>query len=285
MIDWGNTPVGSIASLFWPQINSADVLDLASKLYATQTLTAPDTNTIRCQVADGLTYIPIPSATGKNFAGLFTLDLPNTISINQEFNVKVRRISSRQPAQQQQPPPVVKVAENSEEGSVIIKRNFMRNWRYITGTFQVKIPVAADNVLLHPEENTLAILKWRLENMPPAYRWYPVLQKYISYVSTRVDGFGGNASQIGPSPTGVPVQGKPKCRSVYYKGKVCEVVFDCFGCFEGFVLDGCCTEPKAFKSREKSIGEMVLRACHEQWLISVAADEKTHKINEISVLC
>lgn len=284
MIDWGNTPIGSIANLYWPQINAADVLELASKLYTTQTLSASDANTIQCQVTDGLTYIPIPSATGKNFAGLFTLDLPNTISINQEFNVKVRRISSRQPAQQQ-PPPVIKTGPSSESVSVSGKRNFMRNWRYITGTFQVKIPVAADNVLLHPEENTLAILKWRLENMPPAYRWYPVLQRYISYISTRVDGFGGNASEIGPSLTGVPVQGREKCKSVHYKGKVCEVAFDCFGEFEGFVLDICCAEPRAFKCREKNIGELVLRACSDRWLISVGADSKTHKIHEISVLC
>ena len=33
MVDWGNMPVGSVASIYWPQVNSQDVLDLAEKLY------------------------------------------------------------------------------------------------------------------------------------------------------------------------------------------------------------------------------------------------------------
>ncbi len=59
---------------------------------------------------------------------------------------------------------------------------------------------------LHQEENTLAILKWRQQNMSPAYRWYPVLTRLISYVSRRVSGFGGNLSAIPPSQLGVPLR-------------------------------------------------------------------------------
>ena len=38
MINWGNTPEGSTASIFWPQIDTTEVVRLASKLYNTLSL-------------------------------------------------------------------------------------------------------------------------------------------------------------------------------------------------------------------------------------------------------
>ncbi len=50
MIDWGKTPLGSTASIYWPGVSAASVLKLAAGLYPAQTLTAADANTIQCQV-------------------------------------------------------------------------------------------------------------------------------------------------------------------------------------------------------------------------------------------
>ncbi len=47
----------------------------------------------------------------------------------------------------------------------------MRNWRYVVGTFAVRIPVVKADVMLPLEENTLAIMKWRLSQMAPTNRW------------------------------------------------------------------------------------------------------------------
>ena len=55
-----------------------------------------------------------------------------------------------------------------------------KKWRYITGAFQIKIPVRTEEVLLGPEANTLAILKARLAAMSSVYRWYPVLKRYMT---------------------------------------------------------------------------------------------------------
>ena len=57
MIDWGNVPVGSVASIYWPQVPSAQVLALADSLYKTRTLTLADAHTIQCKVTGGVTYI------------------------------------------------------------------------------------------------------------------------------------------------------------------------------------------------------------------------------------
>jgi hypothetical protein len=83
--------------------------------------------------------------------------------------------------------------------------------------------------MLFPEENTLAIMKWRLQHMPSTSRWYPVLQRYVSYLAGRVDGLGGNSGGIEPSLNGVPPKHPSKRPEKVYTGKISEVLFDCFG--------------------------------------------------------
>jgi hypothetical protein len=145
--------------------------------------------------------------------------------------------------------------------------------RYVVGTFVVKVPVSTAEAMLFPEENTLAIMRWRLQQTPPASRWYPVLERYISLISARVDGLGGDSGSILPSPTGVPPRLPVKRREREYEGKVCKVLFDCFGDFEGFVLEDCrCTH--CFKTRRRGIEKVVLQACHEQLRLCVTVDEE-----------
>ncbi len=274
MIEWGATPPGSVASIYWPQVNTKDVIALATKLYGAHQLTAPDATTVQCKAIKGVTYVPIPPGSGQNFASLFTIDLPQTVVVGQEFNVVVRRITTKR-AQD-----IILREQPRQPAASNIK--FQRNWRYVTGTFQVKIPVSTKEVMLLPEENTLAIMKWRLQAMAPSNRWYPVLQRYIAYVAGRVDGLGGDSTSIQPSPTGVPIGGAdgkhPRDRS----GKVCEVLFDCFGDFEGFVLCAC-ADTYIYRSRERGIGEIVLRACRDRLAVTVV--EVGGKIMRIAVRC
>jgi hypothetical protein len=261
MIDWGSVPAGTVASIYWPQVPAAQVLALANGLYKAHTLSAADNHTIQCKITGGVTYIPVPMSAGANFAGLFTLDLPATVVAGQEFNVVVRRVSSQEV-------PIIEIAARRGPPRGGRKptgqdRNAIR-WRYVVGTFQVKIPVSTAAVLLRPEENTLAILKWRLQQIPVSSRWHPVLQRYISYIADRVTGLGGDPNAIPPSPNGAPVSVVEPCDDVVeHCGKVTEVVFDCFGDLEGFVLSSCC-ELIRFTSRESGIGELVLKACKER---------------------
>jgi hypothetical protein len=55
---------------------------------------------------------------------------------------------------------------------------------------------------------------------------------------------------------------------------VCEVVYDCFGDFEAFVLDDGCAERRVFKLREKRLIELVLRVCIDQLLLTVVVEKK-----------
>ena len=196
MVDWGNTPAGSTASFYWPQLNAADVVALAGKIYGSHLLSVADANTVKCTVTKGVTYIPIALASGVNFAGLLTIDLPKTVRYGQEFNIVLRRVSTIQvdtepvpriearpthrthslPPREHQPRP----GGLNEAGPVPPSNPApptpeISTWRQIAGAFQVRIPVTTSAVMLPIEENTLAVLKWRLEQISPVNRWYPVL--------------------------------------------------------------------------------------------------------------
>jgi hypothetical protein len=271
MIDWGNVPPGSTASIYWPQADAQAIIDLATRLYGAHRLDAADAHTISCRSTAGVTYVPIPFGEKVNLAGLFTVDLPAAIHVGQEFNARVRRVTSRRaPAIRAEPDPTHGPVGDFA-GPAPGKRHVLRNWRYVTGTFQIKIPVGNDGALLRPEESTLAILEWRLRQMKPQYRWRPVLERLISYVSKRVDGFGGNAAGVKPSLTGLAPASLAKER-LELCGKVSAVIYDRFGDFEGFLLDTAAGE-RRFAATEHPFEDLVRRAWADRIFVCVVADK------------
>ncbi|MGP0071106.1 MAG: hypothetical protein ACLPWF_04135 [Bryobacteraceae bacterium] len=265
MIDWGKTPLGSVASIYWPAVSAATVLKLAAQLYPTQALSAADANTVQCQVVSPVTYIPIPPGAGGSFAGLITVDLPASVRYGNQFDIVVRRITTRQVIQTAPP--------NNPQPQVT--RATVRDrllWRYITGSFLVKISVQKESTILPIDENLLAVLKWRLGLIGPGDRWYPVLLRYIGYLTGRINGMGGNASQIPPSPTGYQapptVHGK-HIREHCYTGKVNGLFYDRFGDFEGFDLRTEEGEEHFFRGCEYDLEELVYLAWVERFVIRV----------------
>jgi hypothetical protein len=155
------------------------------------------------------------------------------------------------------------------------------NWRYVVGTFAVRIPVTTRRIMLPLEQDTLAIFKWRLAQWPPTDRWYPVLLRYIDYISRRVDGLGGNASTIQPSPWGAHPPGEqrepgPKRhrRRHARTGKIAGLIFDHFGDFKGFELETDHGE-HIYLSREKEVERLADRAWRDRLRITVWADDET----------
>jgi hypothetical protein len=277
MIDWGVIPKGSTASIYWPQVKASDIIALASAMYPVNTLTAADPHTIQCKVTGGVTYIPIPKGVGQDFAGLLTVDLPTTVVTGQEFNVVVRRVGHAQSDVLEIRLKKRRVRADAPKGNL--------EWRYVIGSFQVKIPVTTAAVMLRPEEDTLAILKWRLLQMSPANRWYPVMQRYIEYVAARVLGLGGDPNAIPPSLSGAPIPKYDPCEDLlHFKGKVEEVFFNCSGELVGFVLVDCC-ERHELRSHEPAIGEVVVRALRDRLTLFVYAMRKDPtRIRRLSIV-
>jgi hypothetical protein len=297
MIDWGRVPKGSTASIYWPAVAAAHVIALARTWGGAAGLSSSDSHTLTLKVEGGVSYVPIPEGAGQNFAGLFTLELPPGIKTGQEFEVLVRRISTRYgkpPPPPPPPPPRLQSAPSRrlEKGGkpaqaalpeAVIERAIL--WRYVVGSFVVRIPVTTPEKMLIPEALTLAIMKWRLAHLSPGNRWAPVLERYIKYCSARLDGVGGDSSQVPASLTWTPPlpreDGKARGRRKLC-GKVAEVLFDCHGGFEGFVLDDCC-ERRLVESRERGVADLVLRACRENLTVCVRLCPKTSRIEGLAI--
>jgi len=309
MIDWGSVPVGSTASIYWPQLLAADIVQLSTSLYGYHALSAADNNTIQCKTVNGVTYIPIPfiGEESESIASLFTIDLPTGVRAGQEFNVLVRRLRARTLAPSVRPPQIIakrsksKFAPIREEPVTPVTPGYSKA---VLGSFNVRIPIATAATLLRPESDTLAIFKARLAATPKTSRWWLVLNRYIGYLSGRVNGLGGSASGIPPSFGGAPIvlpepgpsSGQKEC---CYWGKVGGICYDGSGFFEGFLLEcegngkngsekewwghkehgGGCGNEEAHEHRFDSRKEKIFKLVEKAWLhgtkisVCVAADK------------
>jgi len=141
-------------------------------------------------------------------------------------------------------------------------------------------------VMLRPDEDALAVMKWRLQQMTPTNRWRPVLERYTAYLGARITGLGGDPNAIPPSPDGAPVDDGTKVAEATFTGKVDEIVYDCFGRFEGFVLAGCCREKRGFRTTECGFEDILLKACKGCLLVTVYLERgKEECIRRLVVHC
>lgn len=314
MIDWGQTPVGSVANIYWPGASASQVIALADRRYGYHDLAASDAHTIQTRVHRGLSYVPVPPQSGANLASLLTVELPGTVRKGQTFKVIVRRVTTYAAPV---PPVIRSPAVHSPAATPAAQRHQpttaagstsgtapLRTWRYITGAFEVNIPVRADKDILPFDANTLAIFKWRLKVMPSSNRWYPVLLRYIAYLSDRIDGLGGDSKAILPSPNGLGNRylpphspkgdhdgddhedrdgGHGRRQDIdRFAGKVVEIIYDCFGDFEGFVL-GCCDRDRLFRSREARIEAIVRLALRDADVLEARYREHDGRIVELAL--
>ncbi len=196
MIDWGNTPVGSTATLYLPGANSNEIMDMAIKLYRTHTLVRIDAHTVQCKTG-GNTFIPIPYSEGSNYAGMISVDLPDNVKKGQHFTIVIHQVT------------------NISRGQVVLTHaagaGSAAQGRRILGSFQLSIPVTVkENMLVH-EVRLLANLRWIQRSIPANNRWYPVFNRYVKQIADRVDALGGNAGDIVASSNDGFTPGSKKC--------------------------------------------------------------------------
>jgi hypothetical protein len=273
MIDWGNTPKGSIASLYLPEANAHAIALQAATMYGPVKFTATDTHTLQF-AADGITYVPIPANNSTNLAGLLSVELPLGIKKGQEFKALIRQLTS--------------VGFARQDVNARARAAVNRSWQRVIGSFQLNIPVLVKAEMLAPAEHLLSLFKWMAPRISKHSRWYPVFGRYLKLISERVQALGGNPGNIKPSPTGGvsklpggpgagtgigtgkhPVHGTS---SHEFTGKVAGIRYDSFGDFEGFLLR---TEHGAehhFHGKEPEVAKLVDRAWSERIVIAVTVD-------------
>jgi hypothetical protein len=184
MIDWGNVPVGSVATLYLPDFDTNDILSLAAKKYRSHRMIFIDKHTLQFETG-GMSYVPIPFADGS-FPGMLTVDLPEGVKRGQVFTILVRQVTGEQD-------PIV--ANRRIE-------SFKRGWRRIAGSFQMTIPVHRKEDILPGQQRLLSNLRWIERSIPADDRWSSVFGKYVSQVAERVDALGGESNKVGASPSG-----------------------------------------------------------------------------------
>ena len=199
MIDWGNIPTSSKAQVYWPEVAAADVLALAARLYGANRLTAVDANAIGLTSVKGAGYIPIPATAGESLAGLFTVNLPLGVKAGREYNVLVRRIATQQYTESSSTKPT--------RAAAVAPPPVNKKSRYVTGAFH-------ENPRHHRRPACCARRKYlgHLQGTPRSHvarlSVDPVLQRYIDYVSGRVDG-----SAATPPPSAIVPRHAPQVPS------------------------------------------------------------------------
>jgi hypothetical protein len=272
MIDWGQLPVGSKASIYLPGTNAKTILGRANRMYTRHKLAFQDAHTLTCP-ARGITYVPVPSGVGSNYAGLLTVDLPPTVKPQQAFKVVARQLTNTSARQPTPPPPPPQIEtpialRAALPDAVVIDRI---EWRRVLGSFQLTVPVETREALLGPELRLLSVLRWIAKGIPHHSRWYLVFRRYLEQIAGRVTALGGDPGSVLPSSSGdggaTPPHKGPEDR-LHVTGKIAGLIFDRFGDFAGFLLD---TEDgeREFSSREKDIAELAERAWRERLRITV----------------
>jgi len=274
VIRWHDIPRDTHASLYFPDWDADEIIALAARRQSPITLTKIDQNTISCPIGE-ITYIPIPHRVRDPIPGLITLQLPLTVNDGEAFTVDIQQHSG--------PTFHTRSRGPSSEGK---PRDVNASLRKVLGAFRVAVAVKIGEPLLSKAVRNLAVLKFILQAISPSDSWHPVFVRWIRQLGDQIRDLGVDPDSIPPSADDPGIPGRPDAGKVdCMTGKVSEVIFDCFGDFEGFVIetcDGC----RRFASRKKGVSELVLRACKDGLTITVCVKKgsKGH-IHEIIVRC
>ncbi len=159
--------------------------------------------------------MPVPFGTGPNFAGLVTIELPQGIVQGQEFLITVKRIATHT-VRSIEVPKIFRPSagsKKSDERFVDVQDasdyTIATSWRYTAGMFAIKIPVTNGRQMLPVDRDAQAIIAWRLNLTSTSDRWYPVMQRYLSYLNRRIAGLGGGYLPVVLLPVGVIIGAEP----------------------------------------------------------------------------
>ncbi len=267
VIRWGNVPRETRASLYFPDWNADEVLALAASLRpGPQSLSKLDSHTVGCAVED-ISYVPLPIGAQPTIPGLLTLELPQTVRTGERFEVDVQQHSG----------PTFWIDQRAGKGkNGAAELNLSR--RKVLGAFRLTVAVQAGRPLLEKLVRNLAVLRYVFEAIPTTDSWHPVFARYIDQLSGQVAGLGIDPDRVPPSADDPGLPGETgHAEPEHLTGRVREVVFDCFGQLEGFVLETC-SGTRRIRTTEVGFEELLLRACRDRLTLTVEVEEGVRKL-------
>ena len=266
MIDWGNTPQGTVATLYLPGVNANQVMQLADRLYTRNRLKLLDSSSVQVEVTGGVSYVPVPAGGVGDLAGLLTLDLPRSVRRGQLFRVVLHQVidtprpSVNPPSTPERIGAAAERVPGAEQAAAAARRE-PRPARHIVGSFQFSVQVQTAAQILPIVERARTNIQRVVQTIPIENRWYPVMQRYLNQVSAKVTGLGGRHED------GDRDHDRDRVR---LEGKVEGIRYDSFGDFDGFLLR---TEDRVheFRTREPDLERLVTWAWRERITVRVVA--------------
>jgi hypothetical protein len=171
MIEWGNLPEGTQATIYMPGIRADEVAELHGRRPGPANIEAIDPHTLALAVgARRVTYLPLPPSRYATIAALFAIELPEGVRKDNRFRLTVRQIDG-------------------------MRRN-------ILGAVEWIIPVTDAERLLPEEASRLAVFRHIARKIPANDQWAPVFDRYLEHQEDKVRGLGGDPDRIEASPQG-----------------------------------------------------------------------------------
>ena len=280
VIKWNNLPKNTRATLFFPEWDVDEVLSLASILrQRPQLLKKVDAHTIECPITD-VSYIPVLAGFATPFAGLMTLELPQTVRDGQAFHVDVQQHSGLVRLIDQQIGKDKRAMSTQKEKGI---GGFFASNRKVLGAFRMTVAVKLGDGLLHKAVRNLAALKYIASAIPGDDHWHPVFARYIGQLGAKVDALGHNPDMVPGSADDPGILTSWPCETLKcITGKIRQINYDCFGGFTGFDLQTC-ADLQEFASCEKGIERIVLDACDNNRTVAVLCGKD--RIMGIKIVC
>lgn len=171
MIDWGNLPAGSSATVYMPGIEAAEVVQLHGRRPGPANIELVDAHTLALAVGtERITYLPLPPSRHATVASLFAIELPDGVRKREIYRMTVRQIDGMR-------------------GTIL-------------GSCEWVIPVTTAELLLPEEQSRLAVFSHIAKAIPANDQWAPIFGRYLDHQRDKVRGLGGDPDRIVPSPDG-----------------------------------------------------------------------------------
>jgi len=263
VIRWNGVPRGTAATLYFPDWSADAIVALAAARPGPPALRRVDAHTIGVTVSD-ISFIPLPGEVARPSPGLLTLELPESVRTGQRFHLDV---------QQHAGPTYRRSLAGRGDARRTVRQEYDLSARKVLGAFRLTTAVQEGEPLLAKQVRNLAALKYIHQAIPETDSWHAVFVRYIAQLADKVRGLGVDPGLVPPSldDPGLPGRGHGHGRGHAFTGKICDVVFDCFGDLEGFTVETCDGRVRV-RSTERRIGELAWKACRECAVVTVRVE-------------
>lgn len=286
VLRWNDLPPESTATLYLPGWNANEVLSLASTLRpGPRQLTKIDAHTIGLPI-DDITFVPLPGRLRSPLPGLLTIQLPPHVKEGQRFTVDIQQHAGipASPSTTASRPATLDAREVRDGDRQRLAPVPLGAGRRVLGAFRVEVAVGAGHGLVRRLVRNLAALRYIARGIPVHDDWHPVFERYVHQLGAQLEGLGIDASRVPASADdpGLPTHlGKEEGPCPV--GRVSEILFDCFGRMEGFILQGCC-EARHIRCNEPNLERLIVQSLRERLTLQVCLCPDGRRIKDIRVL-